>query len=74
MYRRDGHWLRPFSHAAGVKSRGYSLPWQRRITDFGADGAFAGVVEKLQEHYGLEVPVSAVRRITERHAQALHEA
>lgn len=36
--------------------------------------AFARVVEKLQEHYGIEVPVSAVRNITERHAQALHEA
>lgn len=71
---RGGHLLRPFSHAAGVKSRGYSLPLQRRITDFGADVAFAAVVEKLQEHYGIEVPVSAVRTITERHAQAMQEA
>ena len=57
-----------------MKSRGYSLPLQRRITDFGADVAFAGVVDKLQEHYGIEVPVSAVRSITEGHAQAMHEA
>lgn len=57
-----------------MKSRGYSLPLQRRITDFGADVAFARVVDKLQEHYGIKVPVSAVRSITEGHAQAMHEA
>lgn len=66
--------LRPFSRAAGVKSRGYSRPLQRRITDFGADVAFARAVEKLHEHYGIRVPISAVRSITERHAQALAEA
>jgi hypothetical protein len=40
------------------------------MTDFGADLAFGQVPAKLQEHYGIEVPVSAVRSITE--AQAYH--
>ena len=31
------------------------------MTDFGAENAFAGAAAKLQEHYGIEVPVSAVR-------------
>jgi hypothetical protein len=34
----------------GVHCRGYSLPLQRRMTDFGADVTFAEVTKKLQEH------------------------
>lgn len=41
------------------------------MTDFGADEAFAGAAAKLQEHYGIEVPVSAVRGFTERHGAAI---
>ena len=39
------------------------------MTDFGADEAFAGAATKLKEHYGIEVPVSAVRGFTEAHAR-----
>jgi hypothetical protein len=35
------------------------------MTDFGADEAFAGAAAKLKEHYGIVVPVSAIRGITE---------
>jgi hypothetical protein len=35
------------------------------MTDFGADGAFVGDAAKLKEHYGIEVPVSAIRWFTE---------
>jgi hypothetical protein len=56
---------------AGVHCRGYSLPLQRRMTDFGADVTFAEVTKKLQEHYGITIPVSAARTITEQHAQAM---
>jgi hypothetical protein len=35
------------------------------MTDFGAHEAFAGAAAKLKEHYGIVVPVSAVRGITE---------
>jgi hypothetical protein len=35
------------------------------MTDFGAEEAFAGAASKLKEHYGIVVPVSAVRGITE---------
>src|SRR6266853_343801 len=41
------------------------------MTDFGADEAFAGASKKLKEHYGIEVPVSAVRNITEEHGESL---
>jgi hypothetical protein len=35
------------------------------MSDFGAGEAFARAAVKLKEHYGIVVPVSAVREITE---------
>ena len=58
--------MRPFCESAEVECRGYSEGLQRAMTDFGADEAFAGAAAKLKEHYGIVVPVSAVRGITEK--------
>ncbi len=60
---------RPFSETAGVQCRGYSLLLQRRLTDFGTEKSFERAARQLQEHYGLEVGASTVRRITEAHEQ-----
>jgi hypothetical protein len=60
---------RPFSGAAEVHCRGYSLPLQRIITDFGADVPFGQIPGKLQEHHGISVPVSSAQAITQQHAQ-----
>lgn len=60
--------LRPFSKRARIKTRDYSQPLQRRITDYGADVPFGKIPAKLKEHYGIEVPVSSARVITEKHA------
>lgn len=64
---------RPFSALAGVRCRGSSLPLQRVMADFGADAAFGRVPDKLKEHYGIEMPVSTIRRTTEQHAQRIYE-
>ena len=72
-FLQAGRLVRPLACSAGVRSRGYSLPLQRRITDFGADVAFGRVPAKLEEHYGIQVPVSAVRSVTEGHARALRD-
>jgi len=69
---QEGRVVRPFCCSAGVRCRGYSQPLQRRMTDFGADLAFGQVPAKLKEHYGIEVPVSAVRTITEEQARRIH--
>lgn len=53
---------RPFSEAAGVTCRGYSLLLQRRITDLGSEKSFARAARQVKEHYGLEVGASTVRR------------
>jgi hypothetical protein len=44
---------------------------QRAVVDFGAEQAFAQVPKRLQEHYGVSLPVSAVRQITLLHAQSM---
>lgn len=49
------------------------MPLQRVIADFGADHAFGQVPTKLQEHYGIQIPVSTIRKITELHRQQMHE-
>ena len=68
---RRGPELRPFSASAEVVCRGCSPALQRAMTDFGADGPFAAAAAKLREHYGIDVPVSAVRAITEQHGAAM---
>ena len=66
--RRTQKLLRPFSKAASVTCHGYSLGLQRVLTDFGADHSFAQAVAKVKEHYLIEVPQSAARKYTLRHA------
>lgn len=38
-----------------------------------ADAAFAQVMDKLVEHYGVLLPVSTIRHVTEFHAQRIFE-
>jgi hypothetical protein len=57
-----------------VKPRSYSRHLQRVICDFGADHAFNQVSMKLQEHYGISVPYTASRQITEAHAAQIQSA
>ena len=54
-----------------MECRGYSPALQRALTDFGADESFAGAAAKLQEPYGIQVPVSAVRGFTEAHGAVM---
>lgn len=64
---------RPFSERAGVDCRAASLPRQRGLADFGAEVAFGRAPDKLREHDGITMLVSTAQRITERHAEAIHE-
>jgi Uncharacterised protein family (UPF0236) len=64
--------IRPFSESAEVDCRGCSIPLQRTITDFGADDSFGrGASAKLKEHYGIEVPATVIRAVTEKHGEAM---
>jgi len=63
--------VRPFCEQAKVSARGYSLPLQRALTDFGADHSFVEATQKMREHYGVELPASGVRTCTLAHAKAI---
>ena len=54
-----------------MQPRGSSRRLQRALTDFGADHAFAPAAAKMQEHYGISVPVERVRTVTLQHAHML---
>lgn len=54
-----------------MECRGCSPALQRAITDFGADDPFSGAAGKLKEHYGIAIPVSTVRVVTEKHGEAM---
>jgi hypothetical protein len=62
-------YLRPLPPRLGVTPRGRSRRLDRVLTDFGCEHSFARAVESVQEHYGFEIGVSAVRTATLAHAQ-----
>jgi hypothetical protein len=68
---RRGKQVRPFCVAAQIRSRAYSRPLQRAMTDFGAEESFGRAAEKIREHYGIELGASAARQQTLAHAQAM---
>jgi hypothetical protein len=65
--------VRPFRERAGVRCRGYSRALQRALVDFGADESFRDAVEKVREHYGIEVSPTAARRLTQAHGTRMAE-
>ena len=65
--------FRPFSTEAGIHCRGCSLPLPRVIVDFGADHAFGRAWAKWREHYGINLPTSTRRKITEPHVHQMVE-
>ena len=44
------------------------------MTDFGADESFGEAAKKLKEHYGIDVSVTAIQRVTEHHAEIIHNS
>jgi Uncharacterised protein family (UPF0236). len=49
------------------------MPLQRAVTDFGADISFADAAKKMNGHYGLDLPPSTIRIITEAHANNMRK-
>jgi len=70
---RRGPELRPFCQSAGVRHRGYSKRLQRVIVDFGAEHSFGKAAQRVQEHYGIKVPVEALRQHTLRHGRSINQ-
>lgn len=60
--------INPLEASIGVVMNSYSKPLQRIATDFGADESFKDASNKIREHYGIELPISGIRKITLKHA------
>ena len=58
---------------SGVTPRCCSHPLERVITDFGADDAFAKGAKKINEHYGIEIATSTIRKVTLSDAERMNE-
>ena len=43
------------------------------MTDFGFDHSFATAVQKMEEHYGVKLPVSSLRKYVESNTQRIAE-
>jgi len=72
-YLQQGGTLRPFKLSSGTNTRGYSMPLQRAMTDFGADESFMKASRKIQEHYGVAIPISGERSVTLAHAKKIKQ-
>jgi hypothetical protein len=70
-HKELGQHLRPFRELIQVQCRGYSRRLARIMVDFGADQSFGSAVEKIKEHYGIEVPIKACRDATLKHASEI---
>jgi hypothetical protein len=60
--------IAPLREKIGVRNRSYSKRCQKLMTDFGIEESFSAAVVRMQEHHGINLNVSAVRKITEHHA------
>lgn len=62
-------YLRLLPEAIGVSPRGRSKRLERVLTDFGIEHSFQNAAQRVLEHYGFEINVSAVRNATLQNAQ-----
>jgi hypothetical protein len=63
----------PFEVYGEVAMNHYSKPLQRRMVDFGIDESFEDAHTKMVEHYGIDVPVSGIRKVTLKHANNIRK-
>src|SRR5439155_15306259 len=62
-------YLRLLPAGIGVSARGRSKRLERVLSDFGIEHSFQNAAERVLEHYGFEINVSAVRNATLQNAQ-----
>ena len=64
---------RPFSKSAEIKCRMCSEPLERVIVDFAADIPFEKASQKIEEHHGVKIPTSTIRKVTQKHARRMSQ-
>lgn len=70
---QTANYVRPLPKRLGVTARGRSRRLERVLTDFGCEEAFGPAVQRVREHYGFEIGLSAVRSATLEHAHRARE-
>jgi hypothetical protein len=63
--------LRPVNDAFRVRAGGRTVALERVMTDFGIDQSYEQAVSKLQEHYGIALHRTAMRRTCLKHGALL---
>jgi hypothetical protein len=66
---KRGALVRPFSQIAKLTNRSASRPLQRRIIDFSAERSYQQSAAALKEHYGINVPLYTIDKVTTRLAK-----
>lgn len=54
-----------------MQARSYSRRLQRVLSDFGSEVSFARAAASVREHYGMEVPITAIREQTFKHGRLI---
>ncbi|TVP77419.1 MAG: hypothetical protein EA353_10425 [Puniceicoccaceae bacterium] len=69
IWRSDqSSYIRLLPSALGVSNRRCSMPLQRAVSDFGFEKSFQQAANGITEHYGFELPLSAVAQVSRKHA------
>jgi hypothetical protein len=63
----------PSEAIMGISNRSFSRRCQKFMTDFGMEESFQLATKRMQEHHGVEINASAVRRVTLIHATRAEE-
>lgn len=72
LWRRGGvSYLRPLPGAIGVSTRSCSRLLQRAVSDLGMESSFQQAQRGVKEHYGFDLPLSAVADVTRDSAEAI---
>ena len=61
--------LDPLREKTGITNHSHSKRCQKLMTDFGVEESFQMAVARMKDHHGVDLNVSAVRNITEYHAE-----
>ena len=67
----ESSYIRVLPKAIGVQTRCCSRPLQRAVSDFGFESSFEKSTQRILEHYGFELPLSAVATVTREHAKRI---
>jgi hypothetical protein len=72
IWRSDhSSYIRVLPSAVQVSPRNCSLPLQRAISDFGFEKSFKQACNSITEHYGFDLPLSAVAVVSRKHASEI---